>query len=230
MKEALKYIEPGNKESLYSIFFDRKIKFQYPPTSLLFLYLLEAFGLLKAPILNAISWIFLGVMIFFVIQIFDLSLKKNFGSDIKDFSRVNTITRTIIIICLSITFHPVVKAYSIGQIQAWLNSMFAVAFWGWLSGKEKLAGGLIGTMLLIKPQYFIIALWSFLRKKWVFASTISIVTLSGLLTSIWLIGIDNHIDYLQVLSFISRRGESYYPNQSVNGLLNRLLFNGNNLN
>jgi hypothetical protein len=46
--------------------------------------------------------------------------------------------------------------------------------------------------------------------------------------TILLYGIDNNLNYLDVLSYISRRGEAYYPNQSFNGLLNRLLGNGNN--
>jgi hypothetical protein len=33
----------------------------------------------------------------------------------------------------------------------------------------------------------------------------------------------NHIDYLHVLSFLSQHGEAYFPNQSVNGVLNRLM-------
>jgi hypothetical protein len=37
------------------------------------------------------------------------------------------------------------------------------------------------------------------------------------------------VSYLRVLSFISQRGEAYYPNQSINGLLNRWLSNGDNL-
>ena len=32
-----------------------------------------------------------------------------------------------------------------------------------------------------------------------------------------------HIDYLRVLSYMAERGEAYFPNQSVNGLLNRLM-------
>jgi hypothetical protein len=33
----------------------------------------------------------------------------------------------------------------------------------------------------------------------------------------------NHVDYLKVVSFLSEHGETYYPNQSVNGLLNRIM-------
>jgi alpha-1,2-mannosyltransferase len=50
-----------------------------------------------------------------------------------------------------------------------------------------------------------------------------------LLLSIAAYGLNNVLDYLSVLSFISKHGESFYINQSVNGLMNRLLFNGDNL-
>jgi hypothetical protein len=43
------------------------------------------------------------------------------------------------------------------------------------------------------------------------------------LGSLLMYGLQNHLDYLQVLSFLSRHGEAYYANQSVNGLMNRLL-------
>jgi hypothetical protein len=46
--------------------------------------------------------------------------------------------------------------------------------------------------------------------------------------SLWLYGWETHVDYLSVLSFISQHGESFHANQSVNGTLNRMLFNGNN--
>jgi hypothetical protein len=49
------------------------------------------------------------------------------------------------------------------------------------------------------------------------------------LVSILLYGWHNHIAYLDVLSFISRHGESYYANNSINGIAHRLLFNGPNL-
>jgi hypothetical protein len=37
------------------------------------------------------------------------------------------------------------------------------------------------------------------------------------------------MDYLKALSHMAKHGESYYTNQSVNGLLNRMFFNGTNL-
>ena len=38
-----------------------------------------------------------------------------------------------------------------------------------------------------------------------------------------------HAEYLDLLQFLSHRGESYVDNQTVNGFLNRMLFLGNNL-
>ena len=37
------------------------------------------------------------------------------------------------------------------------------------------------------------------------------------------------MEYLDLLGFLSRRGESYIQNQGLNGVLNRMLFIGNNL-
>jgi alpha-1,2-mannosyltransferase len=50
--------------------------------------------------------------------------------------------------------------------------------------------------------------------------------LLGLAISIFLFGLNNHLDYLAVLGVLAKAGESYFPNQSVNGLLNRLFDNG----
>jgi hypothetical protein len=50
-----------------------------------------------------------------------------------------------------------------------------------------------------------------------------------LLVSVALFGLANHLDYLNVLSYLPRHGEAYYSNQSVNGLLNRLFNNAPSL-
>src|SRR5262249_984372 len=46
---------------------------------------------------------------------------------------------------------------------------------------------------------------------------------AGMAASVAVYGLANHLDYLRVLSFLSQRGETYYPNQSVNGILNRFM-------
>jgi len=37
------------------------------------------------------------------------------------------------------------------------------------------------------------------------------------LVSVWRYGLHNHLAYLGVLSFLSRHGEQFYPNNSING-------------
>ena len=46
---------------------------------------------------------------------------------------------------------------------------------------------------------------------------------AGLGASVLVFGFANHIDYLRVVSFLGERGEAYYPNHSINGLLNRIM-------
>ena len=231
MTSALNYIKFDHQKPLYSeIFFDRKIKFQYPPSSLLIIYLLQGAFQSWYGVLKYISWISVVVTAFFAIKIFNVGLKDNTIDRSRNyFSKFDLITRSVVLFCLALTFYPVVKSYSLGQIQTWLNAIFAILILCWMKEKKAISGILAGIICLIKPQYFIIFLWGLLRKQRIFVLTFALVVIFGLLVSISLFGITDHIDYLNVLSFVSKHGEAYYPNQSMNGLLNRLLLNGNNL-
>jgi hypothetical protein len=73
-------------------------------------------------------------------------------------------------------------------------------------------------------------IWGILRKQWSFTLGFVAASLLGLIVSISLIGFADHVNYLSVLSFISKHGETFYTNQSMNGVLNRLLFNAPILN
>ena len=56
MLEALKAAQSAEGDRLYEkVFFDDKVKFQYPPTSLVYLSALELFGLASIDALNAIN-------------------------------------------------------------------------------------------------------------------------------------------------------------------------------
>jgi alpha-1,2-mannosyltransferase len=129
----------------------------------------------------------------------------------------------------SLTFYPVVKSFELGQIQTWLYLFFVLALWSWLEGKKALSGILVGLICLIKPQLGLFALWGLVRGERRF--TAGIVSTAGTLgaISVALFGWVHHVDYLRALAFMGKHGESFYTNQSVNGLVNRLLFNGTNL-
>jgi hypothetical protein len=90
-------------------------------------------------------------------------------------------------------------------------------------GRKTASGILTGIVCLIKPHYALFVLWALLRKEWRFASACIATGCAGLIASIVVFGWNNHFDYLPVLSYLAERGETYYPNHSVNGLLNRLM-------
>ena len=81
----------------------------------------------------------------------------------------------------------------------------------------------MGVLCLIKPHYGLFVLWALLRKEWRFAFACVAAGCVGLIGSLAVFGWTNHLDYLPVLSHLAERGETYYPNHSVNGLLNRLM-------
>jgi hypothetical protein len=130
--------------------------------------------------------------------------------------------RTILTFVFTLTFYPAIKAFTLGQIQLWINSIFAAAMLAFVLGGKSASGALMGVICLMKPHYGLFALWGGFNREWRFASACVAVAAVGGLVSIWMYGWANHIDYLRVLSFMSERGESYFANQSMNGLLNRL--------
>jgi hypothetical protein len=72
-------------------------------------------------------------------------------------------------------------------------------------------------------------LWGALRRQWAFVLAAAATCGAGLAISVWRFGLANHWDYLPVLSYIARHGEIFYPNQSINGLLHRLVGDGDSL-
>jgi len=134
-----------------------------------------------------------------------------------------------IAVALSLTYYPLLKGYTLGQIQVWVDALFACFVWAWSRGAHTGAGVLLGLACLIKPPLAPIAIWALVRGHWRMAAGAAGVGAAGLTASIAAYGIRSHLSYPQVLAYIGARGETYYPNQSFNGLLNRLFRNGENL-
>src|SRR5439155_1316024 len=59
-----------------------------------------------------------------------------------------------------------------------------------------------------------------------FSAVTLLLTVLGTAAALVRFGLADHLQYLEVLRTISRSGEAYYPNQSVNGVMNRVLGNG----
>ncbi len=233
MAIALTYFKSGEPLPIYSeVFFDRNVKFQYPPSSLFALMAMQAVArpervrvtdedVYAWPTVNDIvGWLFLVLTAAATAALLERRLRQE--CRFND-TRALIGLRVAIVFGLALTFYPLVKAFSLGQIQVWINGLFAVALLAWATGWRTASGAIMGVLCLIKPHYGLFVLWALLRKEWRFAFACVAAGCAGLVGSIAVFGWTNHLDYLPVLSHLAERGETYYPNHSVNGLLNRLM-------
>lgn len=228
MMLAINYLREHHDMLVYDkLFFLDHVKFQYPLTSLLPLDFLNITFAYKRAILivEAASWLAVPATAIISTLSFTLVMQKN--DLFKNYDQVLIGVVTFFAILL---YSPILMAYTLGQVQVFINLFFAVACFLWICDRKIVAGFFMGLICVIKPHFILFLVWSILRKQWRFVSGIIIVVLVFSILS-WLIyGFDNNINYLKVASYMSKHGETYYPNQSMNGLLNRMLFNGNNLN
>jgi hypothetical protein len=220
MEVARAYTDAHDSGLYDEVFFRQGVKFQYPPAALLF------FGQLHRPALNVLSWIATVLTAVLAAAILRRSLQRAWPAEGWPHVawRLDVLT-----VLAALSFYPLVKAYSLGQIQSWLNLLFAGAIFLWMTGARGAAGGAVAIMSLIKPPYALLFVWASLRGEWTFVRTGAAVVSAGLALSVWQYGLSDHLAYARVLSFIGSHGEAFYPNQSFNGVLNRLLFNGSNL-
>jgi len=135
----------------------------------------------------------------------------------------------VLVAAFTLTFYPVVKGFTLGQIQTWLNLALAAALSSWMAGHEVRAGVLSALPCLVKPHYGLLLLWGLSRRRWRFCVAFGAVLGGAFLVSIAAFGWANHRDYLWMLAYVSAHGESFFANNSVNGILQRALFNGDNL-
>lgn len=233
MAIALEHVQSGEPQTIYrEVFFDRNVKFQYPPSSLLALMAMQAVApparvrttdqdIYAWPTLNdTLALLFLVATAAATAALLEYRLRRQYGLDD---TRAQIGLHVAIVLGLALTFYPLVKAFTLGQIQVWINGLFALALLCWATGRRTASGVLTGLICLIKPHYGLFVLWALLRKEWRFAFACIATGCVGLIGSIAVFGLANHLDYLPVLSYLAERGETYYPNHSVNGLLNRLM-------
>lgn len=92
-----------------------------------------------------------------------------------------------------------------------------------------LVGVLIGLYIVIKPYMVPIFIWILVRKEYhIFNGAVAVLVIFSIF-SILSYGLIVHFEYIDLLRFLSSRGESFFQNHSVNGLLNRMFFLGPNL-
>lgn len=229
MMVALNWLKAPTDGFLYqNVFFIQNAKFQYPPTSLLPLAMLEKLGITPSiGVLNRIGWVWI-VVTALVMAVYSVILAERSGT-LARHDRRGRVAVAAVAVFATMSFFPVMLAYTIGQVQAWINAIFICACLSWLLGRRMATGMLIGAICLLKPQFALFLIWGVLRRQWPFLIGWFLVTAPALILSLALYGFANHLDYLRVLQFLSHHGEIYYHNQSVGGLLNRLLVEGDSV-
>lgn len=224
---------------LYEVFFRDGIKFQYPPSSLLVMPLIprelqqhmlahrSSFtgtaplnGLSISSTLAGLLMVMLSAAIF---------ARATLGPPSAETRTARAATYALTLL-LGITFFPLWFGHALGQIQVFLGCLIAIGVWSYVCLPHKwgriVAGVCFGLCCLVKPHYVLLLLWSFFRGERVFATAMMVVGVLGLALSLWVFGLDAHLRYLDVLQLLSRQGEVFFTNHSINGLLHRVLGNG----
>jgi len=232
MHEALRHRRQHPGRPLYqAVFFENKIKFQYPPSSLL---IVEAVWALpgidegETWILDAISLLAIAMLVAVVLRIDATAMRARWPVGEGE-PRSISWGRWVVITLGVLTFYPLTRGFALGQIQTWLTLGAAFVTLCWIKSRFKTAGLVLGLMCAIKPHYGMLLAWGALRRQggMVAAGFITAVSIAAI--SVARFGVASHLDYLRVLSFLARHGEAFHPNQSINGLMNRLLGLGSNL-
>jgi alpha-1,2-mannosyltransferase len=238
MLKAYRWKSGDPERSVYEVFFNDHVKFQYPPSSLLILDLFPAWMIepvelnpvtedIGRPLLRWLDGFSTGATVLTALVsalILEVGLRRL--NPQRPVRPAQVALRFILAVALGLTSYPLIIAHWVGQIQVFLNCLAAFGLLFYLLEWESLSGACFGVCCLVKPQWGLTMLWALLRRRWRFAGGLAAVVLLGLGLSLARYGLRDHLQYLEVLRFISRVGESYWGNQSVNGLLNRLLQNG----
>jgi hypothetical protein len=112
------------------------------------------------------------------------------------------------------------------RLMVFLNLLMALSIYCLVIRRPALSGFWLGLCCLVKPHYGIVLIWSLLRREWRFGISMTCIGAAGLLGALYRYGWSDHITYVRVLWFLSRRGESIWVNQSLGGLIHRFYGNG----
>ena len=195
--------------------------FQYPPTALIpFRAARAAAGVDAFTVLAFVNWLSVPVLIFATLALLRASAP--------------VVWREQALLCLiaigaALLFYPAMRAYRNGQIQAWINALFALGLAFHVRNRPAASGVCLALAAMIKPQLGLFALWALIRgERAMLLAFTAVLGVGGLATLAWL-GPAPFVGYLDVLQHIAPRGETFYANQSVNGFMNRLVGNGSSI-
>ncbi len=209
-----------------AVFFQRGVRYIYPPIALL-LYRAWQLG---AHVGIRPYWLMNGMLVIALWA--TLAIAGQFFLDVAQRRGVvpwqlrHQWLARVLVALLGLTFLPLVNAYCLGQMQTLINLAMVAGVFLWMRGCRATPGVLLGLTCLLKPQACLFLLWGLMRKQWSFTASFCAMTAAGLAISVAVFGWHNHVAYLQVVHFLSRRGDSFVTNQSWNGLAHRLLHVG----
>lgn len=222
MAAGLAHLESGDPRPLYrTLLIEGGVKFQYPPGALLLLELARS----SARVVGASPQALLDGLTKAALVITALASAALLRGARPPSSGVAAALAGL----LTLSFYPALKAVSLGQIQASITAALALLLLAWRLGHRASPGLLLGLVCVLKPHFALLALWAAQRREWRFLGAAGAAAALPLAISVGRYGLAPHLDYLGALAFLGRRGESFYPNQSMVGLLHRSLGNGNNV-
>lgn len=225
--------------SLYALPQTRGLKFQYPPSSLFFTMLVPGARELAErcategedcvenaleegqPMLITLATLLYLAGLGLALSSAALSLRQLAPRDPP--SALQRATAYGLGILLAASYYPATKGVTLGQIQVLLGLLLSLSMLAYASGYTALSGVLAGVCVLAKPQYVMLLVWGALRRDVRFAAGFLVVAALGTLGAVYAFGLHNHVEYFNLLRAIGRVGEAFWPNQSVNGILNRWL-------
>jgi alpha-1,2-mannosyltransferase len=207
---------PGHR--IFSdLFFKEHQKFIYPPSSLFLTEMLALGSHLNVPSQAGLGAILLlgwsGTLVLAV-----LLYRTQRGAV--------TLVDGACIVLLGVIFLPLAEGLYRGQVQVVLTCLWGLAVLLWSKSRHGWAGAVLALTCAFKPQMGLFLIWGILRREWRF-TWIFFATLTAIeVVSVVHFGWRNSLDYLAVLNYISHHGEALWANQSVNGVMNRVLGNG----
>ena len=121
---------------------------QYSPASLFAISLMRMFGEGRIrinevyngpwpPMDVVFSSIFIALTTVATALILELQLRRTYP--LTNW-RKTTALRAMLVVGFALTFYPIVKAFTLGQIQVWINAMFALSVLAWMLGWRASSG------------------------------------------------------------------------------------------
>ena len=230
MRRALAAAQRPEDGDLYrQVFFEQGVKFQYPPSSLRPVAALErarigagGLGRGRNRLLNEVTLVCYLATAAATAALLDLRLRREARRTGRALGRTERALAAVAAAAGTALFYPLLKGVTLGQIQPWIDASVAVALLAAAARLEAGAGAALGFAVWLKPQLGVLLVWAALRRRWRFAAAFAATALAGAVWATARFGFANQVEYLRFLGFLARHGESYHPNQSLNGLLHRL--------